>query len=85
MFNKINSWLTQLGFFLIRRSMRLDADYLWSWHCSLAMSALDCQRRSAGAHQRANHGAARFLSMCFNVDSTKTEYWKDLELAWSKK
>lgn len=36
-----------------------DRDYAWSWQCAVAMSMVD----SGVSHEKANIGAARFLSM----------------------
>ena len=39
------------------RAMREDISYVWSWHCNIAMSAVD----EGVDHETANRAAARFL------------------------
>jgi hypothetical protein len=51
----------------IKAGMAEDFDYAWAWHCNIAVSAVD-----AGCdHAQANDGAARFMRLCFDVDTSK--------------
>jgi len=61
--------LVKFAFWILKRAMRKDPDYAWSWHCNLAMMAYD-----AGApHDDANVRAADFMKYCFGV-STRNQY-----------
>lgn len=46
------------------QAMRDDPDYAWSWHCNIAMAAVD----SGVPHGIANHAAARFMRSLANVE-----------------
>ena len=48
-------------------AMRNDLDYAWSWHCNIAMAAVD----EGVDHMTANKLAARFLMILTGVDTTK--------------
>lgn len=50
---------------VLSKAMQDDADFAWSWHCNIAMTAQD-----AGApHNRANIWAANFMHRAFAVDT----------------
>lgn len=52
---------------IVCAGLRDDLDYAWSWHCNIAMAAVD-----AGCpHDVANEGAARFMEMLGGVDTRK--------------
>ena len=58
---------TQKAFFILKKAMKDDPDYAWSWHCNIAVTAQD-----AGApYGVANEGAARFMKLCFDVDTKR--------------
>ena len=64
----------------LRDALQADQDYAWTWHCNLACIAMD-----AGAeHESSNRRAATFMRDAFDVDVTKTDYWKKLEIMWSE-
>ncbi|MCL4316518.1 MAG: hypothetical protein M1527_06755 [Gammaproteobacteria bacterium] len=49
----------------LRKAMEEDYGYAWSWHCNVAMAAVD-----AGApHKEANERAAGFMRNAFGVDT----------------
>lgn len=52
---------------IVTDALRADPDYAWSWHCNVAMSALD----EGLDHYRANKAAARFMSLLAGVDTSK--------------
>lgn len=59
---------------VLRKAMREDSSYAWSWQCNVAMAAVD-----AGAtHRQANVHAAQFMRNAFGVDVTASEEWKKL-------
>ena len=51
--------MTRLALWWLTRQMRRDSAYAWSWHCNIAMSAVD----EGMPHAAANRAAARFLSL----------------------
>ena len=64
------------AFNVLQKYMQDDKDYAWSWHCNIAMVAVD-----AGAnHIEANIRTGDFMRRCFGVD-TKTfpEYKRIVE------
>ena len=48
-------------------AIRNDPGYAWSWHCNIAMAAVD----EGVNHMAANKLAARFLMILTGVDTTK--------------
>lgn len=51
----------------LKRAMQNDPSYAWAWHCNIAMMTQD-----AGCdHSIAQDGAARFMKLCFDVDTSK--------------
>ena len=55
------------AFGALKKAMKKDPDYAWSWHCNIACSVMD-----AGAtHKVANDGAGRFMKLCFDVDTSR--------------
>lgn len=54
------------GMEAIRKAMREDYGYAWSWHCNVAMAAYD-----AGAPiDKANERAAQFMRNAFDIDTS---------------
>jgi hypothetical protein len=50
---------------LLADALQADPDYAWTWHCNLAMMAID-----AGAgYVEAQRGAANFMHRAFGVDT----------------
>lgn len=65
---------TKEAFDILKTSINNDSSYAWSWHCNIAVSFMD-----EGVDPKlANFGAARFMSLCFNVDVTKFDEWESL-------
>lgn len=55
-----------------------EPDYAWSWHCNVAMAAVD-----AGVpHKTANEAAARFLMTLAGVDTTVLPEYQALVRYW---
>lgn len=51
----------------MKQAMKSDPDFAWSWHCNIAMMCKD-----AGAtHKISNFGAARFMKLAFDVDTSE--------------
>jgi hypothetical protein len=67
----VKSWEQHLGiaraFTDLKLAIEADPGYAWSWHCNIAMAAQD----EGLDHAAGNRAAARFMSMCFGVDTTK--------------
>ncbi len=59
----------------LREAFKEDPEYAWAWHCNLAMSAYD----EGLPHPAANRAAARFMSIAFNIDMTKHEFFEDTQ------
>lgn len=57
--------LNRLALWWLARQMRRDFGYAWSWHCNVAMVALD----AGASHDRANRFAADFMSRAFGVNT----------------
>jgi hypothetical protein len=54
------------AFAVIKAAMLKDYDYAWAWHCNLAMAAQD----EGLNHAAGNRAAARFMRMCFDIDTS---------------
>ena len=54
------------AFEAIKTAMQMDPGYAWSWHCNIAVSMQD----EGAPHDSANAGAAKFMHLCFGVDTT---------------
>ncbi len=52
-------------------AFKLDPDYLWTWHCNIAMGFYD----AGGDHKIANEGSARFLQNLTGIDVRKHPHW----------
>ncbi len=59
----------------LRKAFIEDPGYAWSWHCNLAMSAYD----EGLPKPAANRSAARFMSLAFDIDMTKHEFFPDTQ------
>ena len=57
----------------LRAAMREDEYYAWTWHCNLAMPMQDEGMSFAAA----NRAAARIMKNFFDVDPTKSEFYRD--------
>jgi hypothetical protein len=59
---------------MMRSLMQTDESWAWSWHCNLAMMAID-----AGADRlSANCGAANFMRQAFEIDMTTSHLYRSL-------
>jgi hypothetical protein len=67
----VKDWQDHLGtsraFADLKAAMQADPGYAWSWHCNIACAAKD----EGLDHAAANRAAARFMFMCFGVDTSK--------------
>lgn len=67
---------TSMAFSIIKSTMQKDYGYAWGWHCNVAMASYDAMRKQNPhmhnelAHQVSNDAAARFMRICFDVDTT---------------
>ena len=57
---------TQEALEILKSAMRDDPAYAWSWHCNIAMASID----EGAPHDAGNAAAARFMQLCFGVDTT---------------
>jgi len=62
----------------LKGMLKDNPDYAQGWHDNIAMCCYDAMRSEYGekldhdaAHRLANDGAARFMNMCFDVDTLK--------------
>ena len=54
------------SFDTIKKAMHEDYSYAWSWHCNIAVPAMD----EGLPHEAANKAAARFMYNAFELDTT---------------
>ena len=59
---------------VIRSAIETDESYAWAWHCNLAMCAFD----EGVDHTKSQYVAARFMQLCFGVDTSKAKEFKEL-------
>ena len=65
------------AFEILKDAMKGDDAYAWSWHCNIAMSMVD----EGFNHYKANLGAARFMQICFGVNTREfKEFPKELNM-----
>ena len=57
-----------------------DPSLAWSWHCNIAVAFVD----EGGDHKLANRAAARFMQLCFGVDTSDLPEYEKLKEDWSK-
>lgn len=57
----------------LRKAIKEDAAYAWSWHCNIAVCAMD----EGLSHERANKAAERFMWVAFeaNVKDYSPDTW----------
>ena len=62
------------AFNVLQKYLQDDEDYAWSWHCNIAMNAVD-----AGApHLEANAVTAGFMRRCFGIDTQHLKQYKSI-------
>lgn len=66
----------QDAFEALKQAMQNDPEYAWGWHCNIAMSHYDAMSYAGytdhdARHKTANNGAARFMKLCFDIDTSK--------------
>lgn len=52
---------------VLKNAMQEDYGYAWSWQCNLAVMMQDV----GVPHKVANEGAARFMKLAFDIDTSK--------------
>jgi len=52
----------------LKKALKNDESYAWSWHCNLAMAFFDAMKRPN--HKEANEGASRFMKLAFDVETS---------------
>lgn len=67
---------TSAAFNVVRDAMVADSEYAWSWHCNIAMASVD----EGMDHAAANRAAARFMQICFGVDTSKSPQYATLHI-----
>ena len=63
---------TNEAFEVIKKAIKDDPDYAWSWLCNIAVPFIE----EGGSHKQANMAAAIFMKNVFDVDVTTTKGWK---------
>lgn len=66
----------QDAFDALKQAMQNDPECAWGWHCNIAMSHYDVMSDAGytdhdARHKTANNGAARFMKLCFDIDTSK--------------
>lgn len=51
----------------LKTAMKNDPKFAWSWHCNIAVQFQDV----GVSHEISNEGAARFMKLCFDVDTKR--------------
>lgn len=62
----------------LTNAIKKDEDYAWTWHCNIAMPIQD----EGISNRYANEAAASVMKHIFDVDITKSEYYKAFD--WNK-
>ncbi len=57
----------QAAFEILKSAMRDEPGYAWTWHCNIAVASAD----EGLTHAASNAAAARFMKLCFDVDTSK--------------
>jgi len=68
------------AFDVVKKAMKDDPELAWSWHSNIAMSFYDelgLVERSENRSVVCNRAAARFMAMCFDVDTSKEPHEQD--------
>jgi len=55
--------MIRIALWILRRAMKNDPDYAWSWHCNIAMVAQD----AGASHKEANERTSDFMHNLFGV------------------
>ena len=63
------------AFDVLKEAMQADSEYAWSWHCNIAMASIN----EGMEHMAANQAAARFMKLCFDVDTSKSPRFATLK------
>jgi hypothetical protein len=63
---------TMLAFRIVRRAIKKDAGYAEGWQSNIAMSIYDESRNQASGldGKFCNRAAARFMKICFDVETS---------------
>lgn len=64
----------------LSKAFHADHDYAWSWHCNVAVAAMD----EGVPHAVANRGAARFMKTAFNIDVSKFQQYAGIPAAMNE-
>lgn len=62
------------AFRIVMEAVQNDQGYAWAWHCNIAMASVD----EGIKHKAANRAAARFMKICFDVDTTKFREYRHI-------
>ena len=61
------------SFDTIKQAMDKDFMYAWGWHCNVAV----CSQDEGLSHAASNRAAARFMKICFDIDTSIDAYKKE--------
>lgn len=59
----------------IKQAMAEDPHFAWGWHCNVSMAMQD----EGVDPTQANLGAARFMKLAFDIDTTECDEWETLD------
>lgn len=73
----------QNAFNALKQQLHHDAGMAWSWHCNIAMAVVDAGTNTADDHRLGNEGAARFMRLCFDVNTSKFPEYQSFLQGWA--
>lgn len=62
---------------ILKKSFKEDFDYAWTWHCNIAVCAMD----EGLNHAASNRAAARFMKLAFDIDTTNSFRFKSTQIS----
>jgi len=63
------------AFDIIKDKLQKDFMYAWGWHCNIAV----CSQDEGMDHVSSNKAAARFMKICFDVDTTQDAFDRNMK------
>lgn len=77
----VSSFVVKTPMCMLMEKLKAEEDYAWSFHCNIAMPAMDNLNIS---HEEANRFAAKLMKHMFDVDTSEFKWFKDLENRWTE-
>ena len=72
--SKLRFYIFKLVLFLVSYCLKRDMFLSWSWHSNIVHVSLN----SGGDHVKSNKHSADLMQLLFDVDVTKTVFYKDI-------